>query len=572
MPRIAQSVINEVKQLNIVDIISQHAELKKSGGKYLAICPLPNHREKTPSFTVDETKNFFFCFGCHKGGNGITFVMEYKGYDFSEAVVYLCERFGIEVKYDKTGAHHDTSSVLKNLYGDMEEYCAAALYTREGEVALGYLANRGFGEDIITRFKLGYMPKFPEIGRFKGKYGEGLLEESGIFSRGFGSMFRERLIIPIHSATGSCIALSGRALQSVEKGKYINSPETPIFMKRKVLYNFDNAIAAIKKSRSCYLVEGYFDAIRMAAAGFDNTVAMMGTAVTKERFAQLSRHAEELNLLLDGDAAGLNAMERCHEAALEAGVYPNIILLPQGEDPDSFIAKNGADALKALKKVDLIEFLIRRKFNEASDVNARFHRFDDVRLMLEKINDPYRRDRYIKLSAKIFEVNINTLTADIGSDLPQIREYSGKKSIIKNITERRFLSLLLELPAESADKVIQEIPSDYIEDEIARNLYEKIVALLDVGEEDILLHLAEDTVVGEAAALLLFGEQASADIFTEIYNCKNRILLTYYENRNRKIVNMQSMEYSALLKEFASNAEKIKELRTRLKGIVQQHG
>jgi DNA primase len=573
LPRIAQSVVDEVKQLNIADVISPYAELKRSGANYVALCPLPNHREKTPSFTVNEQKGIFYCFGCHKGGDGIKFIQEYKGYDFSEAVIFLCERFGIEVKFENAAQHSDLSSALKGIYKDVEEYCAASLYSKEGAVALAYLEKRGFAGEITSRFKLGYMPKFPEMERFRDKYRDDVLDASGIFSKGSGSMFRERLIIPIRSANEACIALSGRALVSVEKGKYINSPETPIFMKRKVLYNFDKAMSHMQKSKSCWLVEGYFDAIRMAAAGIENTVAMMGTAITKERVAQLSRYVEEYNLLLDGDSAGVKAMEDSYKVALEADIYPNIVLLPEGEDPDSFIAKKGVDALKSLEKKDLIEYMIRRRFDGAADANAKFYRLDDVREMLGQIKDPYRREYYIKLTSKIFEVNIHTLTADIGTEVPKIKTHAAKKSAIKNIAERRFLSLLLELPEESADKIIQEIEPEYLEDETARKLYKKIIEL--VGEDDVIARLGADAAVGEEAALLILEERHSSDIFAEIYDCKNRIILTHLENRNKELIINQTIaadgERAGVLREFASNAEKMKELRAKLakKAAVQ---
>jgi DNA primase len=567
LPRIAQSVVDEVKQLNIVDVISPYAELKKSGANYVALCPLPSHREKTPSFTVNEQKGIFYCFGCHIGGDGIKFIQEYKGYDFSEAVVFLCERFGIEAKYENAAQRHsDISSALKGIYKDVEEYCAESLYSKEGALALAYLEKRGFAGEIISRFKLGYMPKFPEITRFKDKYRDDVLYASGIFSKGTGSMFRERLIIPIRSANGACIALSGRALVSVEKGKYINSPETPIFIKHKTLYNLDKAMSHIQKSKSCWLVEGYFDAIRMAAAGIENTVAIMGTAISKENIAQISRHVEEYNLLLDGDRAGINAMEKSYAGALKADIYPNIVLLPEGEDPDSFIAKNGADALKDLEKKDLIEYMIRRKFDGAADANTKFYRLDDVRKMLEQIIDPYRREYYINLTSKIFEVNIRTLTADIGTEVPKIKEHKSKKSAVKNITERRFLSLLLELPEESADKIIQEITPEYLEDETARKLYKKIIEL--AGEDDVIARLGADTDVGEAAALLILEEKRSSDIFAEIYDCKNRIILTHLENRQKELIINQTIaadsERAGVLREFAANTEKMKELKAKL--------
>jgi DNA primase len=411
------------------------------------------------------------------------------------------------------------------------------------------------------------MPKFPEIKWFKDKYGEKTLEESGIFSKGFGStMFRERLIFPIYTLTGACVAIAGRALVSVENRKYINSPETPVFVKGKTLYNFNNALPAIQSSKSCYLVEGYFDAIRMASAGFENTVAMMGTAITKDRVSQLSRHAEEYNLLLDGDKAGLRAMEDSYKVALETDIYPNIILLPQGEDPDSFLAKNGADALKSLEKKDLIEYMIRRKFDGAADINAKFYRLDEVRKMLGQIKNPYRREYYINLASEIFDVNVLTLSADIGTEVPVIRQYGGKNKEISNITERLFLSLLLELPEESADKIIQEVPPEYLKDETARKLYEKVVELL--GEDNLIARLAGDETLGGVAALLIL-ESRPADIFAEIYDCKNRIMLTHFENHGRELVLRQlaagQTERDSLLREFAANAERIKELRTRLK-------
>jgi DNA primase len=544
-------VIDEIRQLNIVDIISPHTELKKAGGKYWALCPLPNHLEKTPSFSVDEREGLFYCFGCHEGGNGITFIQKCNGYDFTEAVIYLCEQFGIEIKYDGRFEGHNPS--LKELHRDTADYCAGMLYSKEGKDALGYLHKRGFTDAIIKQFKLGYMPKFPEIEPFEKKYGQKLLEQSKI------SMFRERLMFPIHSFTGACVALSGRILDSdAVKGKYINSPETPIFKKGNMLYNFYNAMPAIKKSKACYLVEGYFDAIRMVSAGFENTVAVMGTAVTKDQLSQLVKHGvEEYNLLLDGDSAGMKAMQKSYSAALMADIYPNIILLPQNEDPDSFIAKNGAKALINLGKKDLIEYMIRWEFDSAEDENAKFYRLDDVNKILGQIKNPYRLEHYIKLTSDIFGASVSTLTAGVGAALPKTEEFDGKKSGIKNPTEQRFLSLLLQLPEESADKITQEVPVRYFEDKTAARLYTKILEHL--GDDNLFTRLleGEDKDLAEAAMFLLMGnEDKTGDIFKEIEDCKNRLLFFYHDNYGRTLTNPN---------EFRDNYEKIKELRLKLK-------
>jgi DNA primase len=558
-------VIEEIRQLNIVDIVSPHTELKKAGGKYWALCPLPNHLEKTPSFCVDERKGFFYCFGCHEGGNGISFIQKCKGYDFTEALIYLCEQFGIDIKYDDRFEGHNSS--LKELHGEVADYCAGMLYSKVGETALEYLRKRGFADSLIKQFKLGYMPKFPEVPPFEKKYGAKLLEQSGIFTER-GSMFRERLMFPIHSFTGACVAFSGRTLDNTDKRKYINSPDTPIFNKRNILYNFYSAMSAVKKSKACYLVEGYFDVIRMVGAGFENTVAVMGTAVSQEGLSQLAKHgAEEYNLLLDGDSAGTQAMQKSYKVALAADIYPNIILLPQNEDPDSFIAKNGAGALAGLGKKDLIEYMIRWEFDNAEDINAKFHRLDDVRKMLEQIKNPYRREHYIKLTSDIFEVNVRTLTADVGAALPRTEEFDGKRSGIKNPNERRFLSLLLQLPEESADKVTQDIPANCFEDKTAAGLYTKILEHL--GDDDLFARLLEDKDLAEAAALLLMeNEDSAGDIFTELYDCKNRLLIIYYENYGKTLTKQAALEQSepgVLLREFGNNYEKIKELRLKLK-------
>ncbi|MEF3254416.1 MAG: DNA primase, partial [Deferribacterales bacterium] len=292
-----------VAKIDILEYISQYVDLKKSGKSYKGLCPF--HTEKTPSFTVTPEKGLFHCFGCGASGNVITFVMKYNNLSFIDALKFLAARLGISMERD--GELDKTALILKKLHNEIKDIAMSLIL--KDDKALNYIKDRGFDKDIIDSFSLGIIRSGFDFSYIVKRYGVDVIKESGLFLYKNGeNIFKlaDRLLFPIKDIYGDVIAFSGRSLGG-EMPKYINSPETKIFKKGTILYNLSLAKDFIRDSRSCYIVEGYFDVIRMWSCGYKNVVSSMGTAFTKDQAALIKRYADNVVILYDGDQAGINA-------------------------------------------------------------------------------------------------------------------------------------------------------------------------------------------------------------------------------------------------------------------------
>jgi DNA primase len=338
--------------VDIVSVIGEHVRLRKSGAyRYMGLCPF--HSEKTPSFTVHATHQFYKCFSCGAGGDVFKFVMEIEGISFYEALKALAERYGIPMP--KRSQFADEDSRLRNALFQMHELAQeqfrANLNGPSGESARAYLAHRGVARETVEQFGLGYSERS----------GRGLLrlfeqrnlaaaqmEQSGLVGkREDGSLydrFRNRLMFPIHNESGKIIGYGGRALAAEDNPKYLNSPETPIYKKSHVLYNLHRAKEPIRKEDRVILVEGYMDAIGVTAAGFGAVVASCGTALTAQQVRALKRHSQRIAVNFDPDAAGANAAERSINLLLEEGMHVRILELDGGLDPDEYCKERGTVA------------------------------------------------------------------------------------------------------------------------------------------------------------------------------------------------------------------------------------
>jgi DNA primase len=390
---IPQDVIEEIRRRNdIVDVISEYLPLKSSGGTYKALCPF--HSEKTPSFTVTRQKQIFHCFGCGVGGNVFHFVMKYEHLNFPEAVASLAKRGGVTVPKSRS---HGLASPLEahkeRLYG-MNEMAAEFFHTvlltaPQGERARTYLRERGIDTGSIERFKLGYAPagwdSLLRHGAERGFPPQMLVEVGLVKARddghGFYDRFRDRLMFPICNVMGRVVALGGRLLEALpEAPKYLNSPETAIYKKGTLLYGLHLAKQPIRAEGQVLIVEGYLDLISLFQAGIENVVATLGTALTRSHVQLLKAYAKEAVLVFDGDTAGRSAALRGKEyflqghvryflpgaqvsslkGALEGDLHAKVVLLPQGHDPDTFVQREGRDALlaKVREAQPFIEFLL----------------------------------------------------------------------------------------------------------------------------------------------------------------------------------------------------------------------
>lgn len=356
MVRIEQSVINEIKdKTDILDLVSEYVKLEKRGRNYIGLCPF--HDEKTPSFTVSEDKQICHCFGCKKGGNVFQFTQEIEGISFVDAVKALGERVNIKVDVGQNNEQNQIASddlMMIKMHELMQEYYHYVLMkTVEGEEPLKYLKSRGFTEELLKDRKIGFAPDnshFCHDFLQKKGYDIELAYEAGLLSRNeenfsYYDRFRDRIMFPLHNAQGRTVGYSGRTYKNQEP-KYLNSPETPIFQKRRLLYNVDKARRIIRQKNEIILLEGFMDVIKADNVGVKQVVASMGTQISQEHIAFIKKLTSNVTLLFDGDFAGQEATLKTGQHLLEQGLNVFVIQLPSKMDPDEYITKYGEDAFK----------------------------------------------------------------------------------------------------------------------------------------------------------------------------------------------------------------------------------
>jgi DNA primase len=385
MPRISPETIEQVTAaLNIVDVIGSYFPLQRAGTEFRALCPF--HQEKTPSFYVNPDKQTFYCFGCQRGGTIIQFVQEYEHIDFPEAIRRLAARASIAIQQEEFSAEEEEKQSLRKRllrlhFEAAEWFHRNLLRTRAAESARAYLSQRGLNIEIAKRWLIGYAPDswraLTEWGQASSFSREELVisglvklkDEKSADSR-FYDRFRHRLMFPITNDLGEVIAFSGRQIDSsATGGKYVNSPESPLFSKGNVLFGLSKSKRAIARTRQAIVLEGQIDLITSFEAGIENVVAPQGTALTERHAALLKRFAEEIVLFFDADAAGERAAERALEILYGAGLQVRIGVLPPGEDPDSLIRKGGAEIFRTLisDAKDFFDFEIERSLGGAGD-------------------------------------------------------------------------------------------------------------------------------------------------------------------------------------------------------------
>ena len=368
----AGSFADKVKQqADIVRVLGEYVRLKKSGQNFMGLCPF--HNEKSPSFAVHPVRQIYHCFGCGVGGDVFKFIMEVDKCTFPEAVRAVAEKCGIPIPKQRAHTREEQQATsqrksLLALHKDAAAWFAQQLQSSvEGKIARGYLEDRGLDRETIARFGLGYAPSSGDalLRQFRATYNEKLLDASGLLSRDQSGRpydrFRRRIIFPIANDTGKVIAFGGRALGD-DLPKYLNSPETPIYTKSTVLYNFDRAKEALRQRDFAVLVEGYMDAIGVARAGVANVVASCGTSLTEPQIRLLARFTRRVVVNYDADTAGQAATERSLTLLLSEGFDVRVLALPGGADPDQFVREQGAEAYQKLlaEAPAFLDYLIRR--------------------------------------------------------------------------------------------------------------------------------------------------------------------------------------------------------------------
>lgn len=421
--------INDAAQ--IVDVVSDYITLRRRGVNMIGLCPF--HNEKTPSFTVSPAKGIFKCFGCSEGGNSVHFIMKQEQLSYYEALKFLAKKYHIEVRErelteEEQAARNDRESML--LVNEFaQKYFTNTLHHHiDGKaIGLGYFRERGFRDDIIQKFQLGYC--LDERDTFsksavKAGYNKDFLVKTGLTIEGennyLADRFRGRVMFPVHSLSGKVLAFGGRILKKDEKtAKYVNSPESEIYHKSNELYGIYFAKQAIVKHDRCFLVEGYTDVISMHQSGIENVVASSGTSLTPGQIRLIHRFTENVTVLYDGDPAGIKASIRGIDLLLEEGLNIRVLLLPDGDDPDSFSRKhNASDFIEFVNQhsVDFMQFKTNLLLNDAgNDPIKRASLVQDIVRSIAMIPNQIIRSEYVKECSTLLNVDEKMLYHEINN-------------------------------------------------------------------------------------------------------------------------------------------------------------
>lgn len=468
---------------DIVDLVSEHVQLTRRGRNFLGLCPF--HEEKTPSFNVNPDRQFYHCFGCGAGGDVFKFIQEIDRVTFVEAVKFLAERAGIALP-ERSGPSRAETEASDELYraNDLaRKYFHHLLLNDDvGASARTYLQTRGLTGETIERFGLGYAPaEWDALLKVAGRRGLSpqILERAGLaLPRSTGSghydRFRDRVAFPIANLSDRTIAFGARALQPDQEPKYLNSPETPIYHKGRVLYGLADTRDAIRRQDAALVVEGYMDLISLAQAGIEHVVATSGTALTEEHGRLLARFAHQVVLLFDGDAAGSTAAMRACEALLGTGLDARVVSLPSEHDPDTFVQEHGSDVLlkRAENAQSVLDFYLEQlaQQHDLSSVEGKARAVERLKPLLAKPRDAVRRDLLLREVAERLSVDEQSLRHDLQASMrrpQQPRKAATEPSPTATPDpprhELEFIGLLLNFP-QFIPQTVQEFAPDSLSD------------------------------------------------------------------------------------------------------------
>lgn len=540
--------------VDIVDVVSRYVSLSKTGQNYRGLCPF--HNEKTPSFTVNPSRQMFYCFGCSTGGDVFAFLMNRERLSFVEAVNELAQQVGIDIPRSSHQRSAQTDGAqrkrLEHLHALASAWFQQTLYdSTQGKGALTYLQNRGLSLNTLEEFGVGFaLPSWDGLTQHllrKGANPADLVQAGLIVAKdspksgeakhsGYYDRFRSRVMVPIIDLRGNVVAFGGRVLEDGTP-KYLNSPETPLFNKGRCLFGLNRARDAANQLNTLLIVEGYFDVLLLHQFGIRHAVAPLGTALTAEHVSLIRRFVKNVVLMFDGDAAGVGATLRTMDVFLNSGVTVKVISLPPGEDPDSYIRKHGADQILTLadQARPLVEFAVEQCLAGATHapVEERMRRVDEVLRMLVKVSNPIEKEEYVKLVAERLGIRQSLLiqrspvlaardrshASRQRSQMPPPRSRMPKR---KGSREERDLVMLMVQGMLEPAHVLMVRPDDFLVPEY-RRLVE--IGLSHVGEdgrfnvEALIAEAGVDPDSASLAAELAVSEQHFDDCRDYINGC-----------------------------------------------------
>jgi len=552
--RFDDSKIEEIKsRVDIVELASEYLTLRKAGRNYLGLCPF--HQEKTPSFTVNREKQIFYCFGCGEGGNAITLLMKIANKSFPEAIKYLAEKTGVVLPartFGKDGREKETlHEEIVNLNLRAAQQFARNLMSPAGRIARDYVQKRALSDETIKQFRLGFAP---DTWRGAVDFIDGaglslkLAEQAGLVipgkEGGYYDRFRGRLMFPIENVFGEIIAFGGRILDAGEP-KYLNSPETPVYIKGKNLYGLNKTKEAIRASGFCLIVEGYFDAISLYNAGIRNVVATLGTALTRDHLELLRRYTQNVVALFDPDAAGRKALDRSLELFLNANMHARALVLPEGYDPDDYVKTFGKEQLDDLiaKAPSISDYYIDNVLGDGKTFEENRDLVKTAMEFVGKIGDEIEKNLFIKRISEKLGIEQSLLKREIHRKEGQIKPKNEAPAVNVKINvnplEINLIRLMLEYP-QKTELIEQEKILDLFTDDRLKHLGGKIVQdykLLGYIDINVILSADEDKKLRESLYKLSIEAPPTDDSMVErnfVDNIK-RIREKWYKEQHRQL-------------------------------------
>jgi DNA primase len=553
--RIAEEKINQIRQaVDIVEIISDYVQLKKQGRNYFGLCPF--HGESTPSFSVSIDKQIYHCFGCGAGGNVFSFLMELEGVSFQEAALKLAEKANIDLPINSVGNGKE-KSVSPQLQSMLDAhdllrkfYHHLLVNTKDGQHALEYLLNRGFSRESIDKFQIGYsLNSWDFVYKFlaKREFSPEWMEKAGLIIQRekdgtYFDRFRDRIMFPIFDRKGNTIAFSGRSL-GAEEPKYLNSPETAIFNKSKILYNFHLAKPSIRKTQQAVLFEGFADVIAADRSGLDNGVATMGTSLTDEHIALLRQNVQSVTICYDSDKAGIEAAFRAGNLLSNAGIPIKVAMMPDGLDPDEYIKKYGPEKFRnevigASMTWMAFKFLYFRRGKNLQIEGDRLAYIEDILREISKLTKAVEKDHYLRQLASEFSLSLDALN--------QQMKQQEKQSFFNEKRKTNANNPPINKPLFIAKQVNELKPAHYTAE---RRLIAHMLKNRDVAYkvQDLLQGHTFNIDEHQAIITYLFG------FYEDHLNSDTSAFLTYIQDDNlrRMVANIEMMS----INEELSNQE-----------------
>ncbi len=588
MGYIPGEVVEEVRsRFDIVEVISSYIDLRKTGKNYVGFCPF--HSEKNPSFTVSPEKQIYYCFGCQNGGNLFSFIMQMENCSFPDAVRFLAQRSGINVDpFPASPAEQKARArreMLLQMYTRAQKYYQDLLWkTAGGKEALNYLLKRGLTNETILDFGLGYAPQ--SGGSLTGELRKsgldlklavqgGLIREKS--SRRFYDYFRGRLIFPIGDSSGRVIAFGGRIVGRGEP-KYLNTPESPLFNKRRILYGLHSALPTVRRKKEALLVEGYLDVITLHQHGLKEAVAPLGTALTEDQLSLLRGRVERIYLVFDADTGGETAALRGLELFKNEGCQIRVARLPRGKDPADFVCAHGGEVfrqkvlLPAGSPTDYRLYLCKKRFN-LKEKEGRISYWQAARKVIGALRGNLEREEYLKKIAGEINVSLEVLREDLEN---KIRSFStqGKVTVLNNVkksdisprelVERELLSYLIRYPDYLQALRAQEVKADSFltgpHREIARYLFDLEQGGYQINEAVLLSYFS-----GPEMQRLIMQMAVATDLVEEvrvqkaITDCLKKIKTLHWAAEREMLI--KSLQDSEKIKEISATLKRISELK-----------